>query len=117
MRACSATWAAGDDLLATLERWARSLAAFTVLATIVSILLRQPIADLVGVPHQAWAAAAGIPAGCLYLAVSILRGALQGVGDYRAVGLSLIGEQTVRLVAGAVLVVIGLGMAARTSAR
>ena len=101
----------GPDLLATLERWGRSLAAFTLVATIVSILLRQPIADLVGVPHQAWAAAAGIPAGCAYLAVSIMRGALQGIGQYRPVGLSLIGEQAVRLVAGAALAVIGFGVA------
>src|SRR5579884_1054287 len=100
----------GADLLGTLERWARSLSLFTLLATVVSILLRQPIADLVGVKHEAWAAAAGIPAGCLYLEVSILRGALQGVGDYRSVGLSLIGEQATRLVTGAVLAVVGLGV-------
>jgi O-antigen/teichoic acid export membrane protein len=100
----------GEDLLGTLERWGKSLAVFTLLATIVSILLRQPIADLVGVKHDAWAAAAGIPAGCLYLEVSILRGALQGIGDYKSVGLSLIGEQGTRLVAGAVLAAIGLGV-------
>ena len=100
----------GENLLATLERWARTLAAFMLPATIVSILLRQPIADAVGVPHQAWAAAAGIPAGCLYLALCTLRGALQGLGDYRTVGFSLIGEQAVRLVAGAILAVAGLGI-------
>jgi O-antigen/teichoic acid export membrane protein len=100
----------GEELLATLERWAKTLALFTVLATVVSILLRQPIADLVGVKHQGWAAAAGIPAGCLYLAVCTLRGALQGVGDYKTVGLSLIGEASVRLIAGAALAEIGLGI-------
>lgn len=100
----------GEELLRTLERWGRSLAVFTVAATVVSILLRQPIADLVGVKHDSWAAAAGIPAGCMYLAVSILRGALQGVGDYKSVGLSLIGEQGTRLVAGTVLAAIGLGV-------
>ena len=98
----------GSDLVATLERWGWSLGAFTVVATIASILLRQPIADLVGVPRQQWAAAAGIPAGCAFLAVSIMRGALQGTGDYRVVGISLIGEQSIRLVAGVVLAVIGL---------
>jgi O-antigen/teichoic acid export membrane protein len=100
----------GEDLLHTLERWARSLAIFTLLATIVSILLRQPIADLVGVPRYGWAAAAGVPAGCLYLEVSILRGALQGIGDYRTVGLSLIGEQAFRLLGGVTLAVVGLGI-------
>lgn len=100
----------GEGLLATLERWARALAVFTVLATIVSILARQPIADAVGVPHQAWAAAVGIPAGCMYLGLCTLRGALQGVGDYRSLGLSLVGEQATRLVSGAVLAALGLGI-------
>ena len=101
----------GEELLATLERWARALAAFTALAVVVSILARQPIADAVGVPHQTWAAAAGIPAGCLYLGLCTLRGALQGIGDYRSVGLSLVGEQAVRLLSGAALAVAGLGIA------
>jgi len=100
----------GEALLATLERWARALAVFTLAATVLSILLRQPIADAVGVPHQGWAAAAGIPAGCIYLGLCTLRGALQGVGDYRSVGLSLIGEAGARLVAGAILVEVGLGI-------
>ncbi len=100
----------GEDLLHTLERWARSMAILTIVATVASIIARQPIADLVGVPRYAWAAAAGIPAGCLYLEVSILRGALQGVGDYKSVGISLIGEQTARLIGGVVLAVAGLGI-------
>jgi len=104
----------GEDLLHTLERWARTLAIFTVVATVVSILLRVQIAQLVGVRHNSggsWAAAVGIPAGCLYLEVSILRGALQGVGDYKSVGISLVGEQTSRLIGGAILVAAGLGVA------
>jgi O-antigen/teichoic acid export membrane protein len=46
----------------------------------------------------------------MWLGLSILRGALQGVGDYKSVGLSLVGEQAVRLVAGAALAAIGLGV-------
>jgi O-antigen/teichoic acid export membrane protein len=57
-----------------------------------------------------WAAAIGLPAGCLWLELSILRGALQGVGDYKSVGLSLIGEQGTRLVTGALLAAVGLGV-------
>ena len=53
----------GEDLLATLERWARTFGIFTLGATIVSVALRHPIADAVGVPHQSWAAAAGIRQG------------------------------------------------------
>jgi O-antigen/teichoic acid export membrane protein len=100
----------GEELLATLERWGIALAVFTVFATVVSILLRRPIADLVGVHHRPWAAALGIPAGCLYLGLSILRGALQGIGDYRSVGISLVGEQAARVIAGAVLAAVGLGV-------
>jgi len=100
----------GDDLLATLERWAKTLSLVTIGVTIVSILLRQPIADLVGVKHDAWAAAAGLPAGCVYLELSIMRGALQGIGDYKSVGLSLIGEQASRLMLGAALAIAGLGV-------
>lgn len=100
----------GEGLIATLERWARSMLIFSVGATIISILLRQPIADLVGVPHQAWPAAAGIPGGCLYLWLCILRGALQGTSDYRSVGISLVGENGSRVIAGTVLAVGGLGL-------
>jgi O-antigen/teichoic acid export membrane protein len=100
----------GEELLRTLERWAKTMVLFTIVATIVSILLRQPIADLVGVKHDPWPAAAGIPAGCAYLWVCILRGALQGTGDYRSLSISLVGEQSVRLVAGTVLAEIGLGL-------
>lgn len=98
----------GPALLATLRRWGRGLALFTLLATLLSVLLRQPIADLVGVPRQPWAAAAGLPAGCVWAGLCTLRGALQGVGDYRSVAFSLIGEQGVRLLLGAGLAAIGL---------
>jgi O-antigen/teichoic acid export membrane protein len=97
----------GDRLVATTRSWTRSLLVVTGILTVASILLRQPIADAVGVKHYPWAAALGIPAGCLYLEVSLLRGALQGVGDYRSVGLSLVGEQGARLITGAILAVGG----------
>jgi O-antigen/teichoic acid export membrane protein len=93
----------GAGLLDTLKRWTRSMAIFTAVLTVISIILRVPIASAVGVKHDPWAAAIGLPAGCLWLELSILRGALQGVGDYKSVGLSLIGEQGVRLVTGAIL--------------
>jgi O-antigen/teichoic acid export membrane protein len=99
----------GPGLLATLRAWAKTTALITAALTVVSVLLRDPIAQLVGVPHEQWAAAVGLPAGCLWLGLSILRGALQGVGDYKSVGLSLIGEQGSRLVAGAALAA-GLGV-------
>jgi O-antigen/teichoic acid export membrane protein len=108
----------GRALVATTTNWTRSLLFVTAVLTILSVLFRNPIASAVGVDrvvvdhhvhHYAWAAALGIPAGCMYLEVCLLRGALQGVADYKSVGFSLVGEQAVRLVAGAALAV-GLGV-------
>ncbi len=100
----------GEGLIATLRRWMRALLWFTVAMTVLSILLRDPIAQAVGVTHDQWAAAIGLPAGCMWLGLSILRGGLQGIGDYKSVGISLVGEQAVRLVAGAALAATGLGV-------
>jgi O-antigen/teichoic acid export membrane protein len=104
------TLGVGRGLTATMKRWAWSILWLTLALTVVSILAREPIAAAVGVKQYRWAAAVGVPAGCMWLELSILRGALQGVGDYRAVGLSLIGEQSVRLVTGAMLALAGLGV-------
>ena len=101
----------GHGLVATVRRWTVSLLTFTVVLAVISVLLRQQIADLVGVRHDPWAAAVGLPAAGLWLELSVLRGVLQGVGDYKGVGLSLIGEQGARLIAGASLVVAGAGVA------
>ena len=100
----------GHGLIATLRGWTRLLAIGTVVLTVASVLLRHPIASAVGVNKLPWAAALGIPTGCMYLELCLLRGALQGVGDYRSVGLSLIGEQATRLVTGALLA-LPLGVA------
>jgi O-antigen/teichoic acid export membrane protein len=100
----------GAGLVATVRRWTISLLVGTVVVTVVSILLRDPIAQAVGVKHDQWAAAIGLPAAVLWLELSILRGVLQGVGDYKGVGLSLIGEQAARLVMGAALAAGGLGV-------
>jgi O-antigen/teichoic acid export membrane protein len=99
----------GAGLAATVRSWTRAILLFTAGMTVISILLRHPIAQAVGVKQQ-WGAALGIPAGCLYLLLCIMRGVLQGLGDYRAVGISLIGEQTARLVTGAILAAAGLGV-------
>jgi O-antigen/teichoic acid export membrane protein len=93
----------------TIRSWTRSILIFTVGMSVISILLRHPIASAVGV-KQDWAAALGIPAGCLYVLLCIMRGFLQGLGDYKAVGLSLIGEQASRLAIGGVLAGVGLGV-------
>ncbi len=100
----------GEDLLATVKTWTRSMVVVTAVLAVGSIVFRQPIANLVGVKHHAWAAAVGLPAGALYLELSLLRGVLQGLGDYRSVGISLVAEQTARLVLGTLLAVVGLDL-------
>ena len=100
----------GPELLATLRRWTKGMVFVTIALTVVSIVLRHPIASAVGVKHDPWAAAIGLPAGCLWLELSIFRGALQGVGDYKTVGLSLVFEQAMRLASGAALAAAGLGV-------
>lgn len=101
----------GPALADTVRRWSRSLLAFTLALAVVSVLLSDPIASAVGVGHHdRWAAAIGLPAAGLWLWLSVLRGVLQGIGDYRAVGLSLIGEQGARLTGGVILAAAGLGV-------
>ena len=99
----------GPALATTIRSWTRSLLLCTAALAIVSVILRQPIADAVGVSHEPWAAALGLPAGCLSLLLCVMRGFLQGLGDYRAVGISLVGEQAARLAIGGVLAA-GLGV-------
>jgi O-antigen/teichoic acid export membrane protein len=100
----------GAALMATVRRWTRGLLLFTLALTVVSVLLRNPIAHAVGVKHDPWAAALGLPAAGLWLELSVLRGVLQGAGDYKGVGLSLVGEQSARLITGAILAAAGLGV-------
>ena len=100
----------GPGLIATVRRWTVSLLTFTAFLAVISMLLRQQIADLVGVKHLPWAAALGLPAAGLWLELSVLRGVLQGIGDYKGVSISLVSEQAVRLVAGALLAAAGAGV-------
>jgi O-antigen/teichoic acid export membrane protein len=100
----------GAGLMATTKRWTKGLLLFTLAITIASVLLRDPIASAVGVKHDQWAAALGLPAAGLWLELSVLRGVLQGVGDYKGVGLSLVGEQGARLIMGGILAAAGLGV-------
>ena len=69
-----------------LGRVAKTAAGRGVVVTAVAVLLRQPIADLISVP-EAWARPPrrSRPA-CLWLLLSVERGALQGVHAYKPVG-------------------------------
>ena len=71
-------------------------------------LLREPLADLLNVDAP-WAAAATAPDRDAVDAAVLKRGVLAGLGGYRAVGLSIVGEAVGRLVLGLGLVGVGLG--------
>jgi O-antigen/teichoic acid export membrane protein len=95
---------------AGVRRWLRHVIVASVPVTVVAILLREPLAELIHV-DQTWAVAATIPTGCAWLVLSIERGALQGFQSYKLVGGSIIGEATGRLLFGALLVAFGAGVA------
>jgi glycosyltransferase involved in cell wall biosynthesis/O-antigen/teichoic acid export membrane protein len=90
--------------------WLRTLGVVMVVATAASILLRSLVAHAIGVADLPWAASTAIPAGCLWLILSVQRGALQGLQRYRLVGFSLVGEAIVRLATGLLLVAAGAGV-------
>src|SRR5437763_6036032 len=97
-REVSAAVAAGDRAAgAGVWRWLERLAGVTALACAESALGREAFATVIGVGDAPWGAAATLPSGCLWLIVSVQRGALQGFHRYRTVGASWIGEQLARL--------------------
>ena len=95
---------------AAVHRYLAQLTVAAVAITGASIVLREEIAQLIAVPEHAWAAAAILPTGALWLVLSVLRGALQGLHAYGSVGISLVLEAFGRLVLGLVLVVGGGGV-------
>jgi O-antigen/teichoic acid export membrane protein len=88
----------------------RDLTLAALAAAALGAVLRRPIGDLIGV-HEIWGAAAVLPSACVWLALCVERGVLQGLGHYRLVGLSLVGEAGARLVSGSALILAGLGAA------
>jgi len=98
------------EVEATVNRWLRQLVVAGIAVTGASLLLREPIAELLAVPEHEWAAAAILPTGVIWLILSVLRGALQGVHHYAAVGQSVIVEAFGRLICGLILVGAGAGL-------
>jgi O-antigen/teichoic acid export membrane protein len=96
------------ELRGTLARWSRRILLGTVGLAALGVLLREPLARVIGV-ETSWAAAAVLPTGGLWLLLSIQRGTLAGLGAYRTVGLSIVGEAGGRLVLAVALVAAGLG--------
>ena len=94
-------------LAANVRRWARTLAGVTLAVGVVAALLREPLADLIGVDLE-WAAAATLPMGCVWLLLCIERGVFQGIGSYGWAGGSLVFETLGRFVFAFLLVAVGL---------
>jgi glycosyltransferase involved in cell wall biosynthesis/O-antigen/teichoic acid export membrane protein len=100
----------GRQLAATLRGWTKQMLMIFVGVTAVCILLRVPISHAIGVPEYPFAAAAILPTGVLWSLLSLQRGVLQGLRDYRAVGTSLILEAFGRLACGLALYALGTGV-------
>jgi O-antigen/teichoic acid export membrane protein len=88
--------------------WTRQALGLSFLALVLGVVLRQPLADLIGVGPHPWAAAVLPVSGTLFLLVCLQRGALQGLGDFDAVGGSIVMEAVLRL--GVAIVLVGIGM-------
>lgn len=99
-----------EALRATLRAWTQRLLAWLVVATALSVLLREQIAVAIGVDEAPWGAAAILPTGVLWLLLSLQRGALQGLRAYGSVGVSIIAEALGRLLCALILVAAGLGV-------
>ena len=60
--------------------------------------------------EQEWAAASILPSGAVWFLLCIERGALQGLGRYKLVAYSILGEAAARLGFGVLFYVVGLGI-------
>jgi O-antigen/teichoic acid export membrane protein len=99
-----------EQTWATLTSWMKALALGAVVITGLAAVLRDPVAHLVTVPDHAWAAAATLPAACLWVGLSLQRGVLQGLHVYRPVAASIVIEAGGRLAGGLLLVAVGSGV-------
>lgn len=97
----------GPALHATLDRWARRLLILAAVAAVLGVLARAPLAAVVGIDER-WGAAAIPLTAVLWVLLCVQRGALQAVGAYKVVGVSMVIEQVARLALGASLALGGL---------
>src|SRR4051794_29142003 len=93
----------GGELAATLERWTRHVLMGIAAITVVSILARAPLADLVNVDEE-WAAAAVPVSAAMWLLLSVQRGLLQAARAYKPVAFSILAEGFLRIAGALVLV-------------
>lgn len=92
-----------DALARTVRGWTRTLMLALGALVALGILIRAPLAEVIGTPEHPWAAAALPVTGLMWLLVSLQRGVLQGLHAFRPVGVSIVGEAFARLVLGLTL--------------
>src|SRR3954454_18261041 len=97
----------GGELAGTLARWSRHILIALATIAVVSVIAREPLADVINI-DQEWAAAAVPITGALWLLLCLQRGLLQSARAYREVGLSVLFEALGRLVLAIALVAAGL---------
>src|SRR3954451_17874050 len=97
----------GGELAGTLARWSRHILTALAAIAVVSVIAREPLADVINI-DQEWAAAAVPITGALWLLLCLQRGLLQSARAYREVGLSVLFEALGRLVLAVALVAAGL---------
>lgn len=93
-----------------VHNWITRLLGLTLVAAAVGVVLRQPIADLIGVGGSPWAASAVLASGAAWLLLSTLRGTLQGLERFGWVAASIAGEAALRLLFAVVFVEAGWGV-------
>ncbi len=96
----------GGRAAAALQGWLGRIFIIAAVLLVICLLLRHQLADILQV-SQPWAAAIVLPAAALWTGLALQRGVLLGVGGYRPVAISLIGEQTSRMVFGLVAALLG----------
>src|SRR4051812_5318886 len=103
-REVSGALAAGDpDAGRGVRRWLRKLMLLAVAAAVMGVLLRKPLATVIGVEDAPWGASATLLCGALWLVLSVERGALLGFQRYRLVGGSPVAGEGGRVPFGVVL--------------
>jgi O-antigen/teichoic acid export membrane protein len=108
-REVSARVATGDpDPGAGVRRWIERLLIVTIVVSVASFLARDALAAVIAVDEYPWAAAAAPVGACIWMILSVERGAMQAFARYDSVGWSLIAQETIRLLGAVALVAVGL---------
>ena len=96
----------GGRAAAALQGWLGRILLTTAGLLVICLILRHQLADVLQV-SQPWAAAVVLPSAALWSGLALQRGVLLGVSGYRPVAMSLIGEQSFRLLFGLTAALLG----------